>query len=274
MSEEAQSLISDQDFSQYQKLIEGRVGIYLHPGKKALLCNRLSKRLRERHISSFSDYYKLITSKQEKSELKKALELVTTNETYFFREPKHFEFLKRIALKRPDKTKSFRVWSAACSTGEEAYSIAMVLMHCCLGKWDVVASDINTDVMTKAKKGIYEDVRTAGISSNFLHRFCRKGVDEYEGYLRVVPELREKVSFQNINLNESLPVMGLFDVIFLRNVMIYFTPETQRRVVSRIAKFIRPGGYLFLSHSESLHNLSDVFETVKPSMYRKVISDV
>ena len=269
MGEIAVSALTDLEFTQYQQLIEGEVGIHLHAGKKALLHNRLCKRLRERKVSSFSEYYKLITSTQEQVELKTALELVTTNETYFFREPKHFEYLKHIVLKREDKEASFRVWSAACSSGEEAYSISMVLANCCMGDWGVVASDINDSVIKKAKLGIYQDVRTSGISDNFLHRFCRKGVGRYEGHLRMVPGLRSKISFQKINLNHSLPVMGMFDVVFLRNVMIYFTPETQKTVVSRVAKCIRPGGYLLLSHSESLHELSDQFEAIKPSIYRR-----
>ena len=269
MGEEANALISDKEFGQYQQLIEDSVGIHLHLGKKALLCNRLAKRLREREIGSYGDYFQLITSRHENEELKKAIELVTTNETYFFREPKHFEYLKKIILKSKDKDREFRVWSAACSSGEEPYSIAMVLMQCCMQGWSVVASDINTEVVAKAKRGVYEDVRTAGISDIYLQRFCRRGIGEYEGHLRVCPELRNKITFQLINLNESLPMMGRFDVVFLRNVMIYFTPETQRKVVARVAQCIRPGGYLFLSHSESLHDITDIFETIKPSIYRR-----
>ena len=266
---EGSSAISDKEFSKYQQLIEDRVGIYLHAGKKDLLCNRLSKRLRAREVENYSDYYQLITSDQEGGELEKAIALITTNETYFFREEKHFDFLKNIALKQEDKTRPFRVWCGACSSGEEAYSIAMVLTHCCMDNWELVASDVNAEVIARARQGIYENVRTSGIPKSFLHRFCRKGIGEYEGHLRVIPGLRKKISFQIINLNAALPMMGFYDVVFLRNVMIYFTPETQRQVVGRVAKCLRPGGYLFLSHSESLHDLTGVFETVKPSIYRR-----
>jgi len=255
-------------FGLFQRLIQEKTGIFLPEHKNTLLLNRLAKRLFAREIGSFDDYYRLITSINEHAELDLALELITTNETYFFREPKHFEFLRNVVLDAPNDHSQFRVWSAASSTGEEAYSVAMTLMDCCVRPWEVFASDINQSVIEQARKGIYLDQRTTGISSEHLQQYCRKGFGAYEGHLRVVPELRNRVDFHLLNLMEPLPQNGTFDVIFLRNVMIYFEKVTQQKLLKKLSHRLKPGGWLLVGHSESLHSITDDYYQLRPSIYR------
>ena len=259
---------SDREFQLYQKLIFERLGIFLPEQKKALLGNRLWKRLKACNFEGFSEYYRYILSAQGRNELDTALELVTTNETYFFREQKNFDFLRDSILAKISSGKKIRIWSAAASTGEEPYSIAMLLRDRCVGEWELLCSDVNNTVLAQAQRGVYPDARVENIPDNYLQRFCRKGVGPQEGHVRVVSELREKVEFFQLNLNEPFPDLGRFDVVFLRNVLIYFETETKRKVLERIARTLNPGGYLFVGHSESLHGISEHFTAVKPAIYR------
>ncbi|MDP2786169.1 MAG: protein-glutamate O-methyltransferase CheR [Sulfurimicrobium sp.] len=258
--------ISDQEFTQFQRLIHQLAGISLSPAKKALVCGRLGKRLAQHHLHSYGEYFNLLTDKHHQDELQMAVDLLTTNETYFFREPKHFDFLRQqIKPGRP-----FRVWSAACSSGEEPYSIAMVLADL-LGDspWEVVASDISTRVLDKARAGHYPLERTSGISREHLSRYCLKGVGSQQGTLLVESKLRGRVNFMQLNLSKQLPVLGEFDLIFLRNVMIYFDIETKRQVVQRMLPLLRAGGHFLVGHSESLNGVVDSLQTIAPAIYRK-----
>lgn len=261
-------LPNDREFRLFQQLIETKLGIFLPDQKKALLSNRLWKRLQACDVGGFSEYYQFIQSPQGRSELNTALELITTNETYFFREQKHFDYLRTQMLPQARNKSLFRVWSAAASTGEEPYSIAMVLKDACPTEWELLSSDVNRKVIDQAKIGIYPELRTRNIPESYLRRFCRKGVGPQDGNVRVVGELRQTVNFFTLNLHENFPDIGKFDLIFLRNVLIYFESENKSKILERIANCLHPDGILFVGHSESLHGLSSHFVPVKPAIYR------
>ncbi|MDD2701034.1 MAG: protein-glutamate O-methyltransferase CheR [Sideroxydans sp.] len=262
--------LSDQEFSQFQAMIYDIAGISLSDAKKPLVSGRLAKRVKEHGVDSYGEYFRLLMQKDQRAELQIAIDLLTTNETYFFREPKHFDLLRQQVLQMQRPGKTFRVWSAASSSGEEAYTIAMILADV-LGDsaWEVVGSDISTRVLETARRGHYPMKRIEGIPKEYLKKFCLKGVGPQEGTFLVDRSLRSRVSFQQANLNEVLPKLGEFDVIFLRNVMIYFDMETKRQVVARMLPLLRPGGYFIVSHSESLNGISDALRIVTPSVYRK-----
>lgn len=262
--------INDQEFALFQQLIYRIAGISLSPAKKSLVSGRLAKRLQLYQLQSYGDYYRLLASGTRQDELQMAVDLLTTNETYFFREPRHFDFLRAEILTRHTRGQSLRIWSAACSTGEEPYSIAMAL-HDALGEqpWEVLASDISQQVLARAQKGQYPLSRATLLPEGYLRKYCLKGVGAQEGNLMVQPQLRTRVQFAQINLNAELPRIGPFDVIFLRNVMIYFDHDTKRQVVARLSQVLRPGGYFIVGHSESLHGIASQLHAVQPSVYRK-----
>lgn len=264
------SAISDQEFAQFQRFIFEAAGITMAPSKKALVSGRLSKRLQHHSMQSYGEYFKLLSSGEEPGESQFAVDLLTTNETYFFRENKHFDLLRKVALEARQRSQAMRVWSAACSTGEEAYSIAMVLADVLEERpWEIKATDISTRVLQKARYGHYPMERTGAIPPQYLQRFCLKGMDHYTGTLLVQKKLRKRVQFMEMNLNTALPQLGSFDVIFLRNVLIYFSADTKREVVARVAAQLKPGGYLFIGHSESLNDINSDVAMVAPSIYRK-----
>ncbi|MBI5439098.1 MAG: protein-glutamate O-methyltransferase CheR [Nitrosomonadales bacterium] len=266
----AVTAIDDQEFGQFQKLIYQLAGISLSPAKKALVGGRLAKRLAQHRLDSYGDYFKLLTANHNPVELQVAVDLLTTNETYFFREPKHFDFLRNKVLPGHKPGHNFRVWSAACSSGEEPYSIAMVLAdHFGDGRWEVAASDISTRVLEKARSGHYHTDRTSGISREHLSRYCLKGIGSQENTLLVDQALRSRVNFMQVNLNQPLPALGEFDVIFLRNVMIYFNQETKRQIVQRMLPLLKPDGHLLIGHSETLNGVVDTLQMLAPSIYRK-----
>jgi chemotaxis protein methyltransferase CheR len=267
--------ITDKEFAQFQRFIFDAAGISMSSAKKALVSGRLAKRLQQYRLASYGEYFHLLTSGEAPSEVQIAVDLLTTNETYFFREPKHFDLLRELASAARAKAaqsrpQSFRVWSAASSTGEEAYSIAMILEDILGGDpWEVFGSDISMRVLQRARAGHYPVERTAHISPAYLKRFCLKGIDTQQGTVLVERHLRSRVQFMQINLNMALPQLGTFDVIFLRNVMIYFNGDTKRQVVARVLSLLKPGGYFFIGHSESLNDISDAVQPVAPSIYRK-----
>lgn len=261
-------LPNDKEFRLFQQLIEAKLGIFLSEQKKALLSNRLWKRLQACGVSGYLEYYRFIQSPQGREELSTALELITTNETYFFREQKHFDYLRHEILPSVRHKSLLRVWSAAASTGEEPYSIAMVLKDACPIEWELMSSDVNQKVIEQAKVGIYPELRVKNIPEPYLRRFCRKGVGPYEGDVRVDAELRQAVNFFTLNLHEDFPDIGKFDLIFLRNVLIYFESENKIKILDRIADCLLPKGILFVGHSESLHGLSTRFTPIKPAIYR------
>lgn len=262
--------LHDQEFAQFSELIYRIAGISMAPAKKALVSGRLAKRLKHHDLASYGDYFRLITSAQGKDELQMAVDLLTTNETHFFREPKHFDFLRERVIPARRRGRGFRVWSAACSSGEEPYSIAMLLDEL-LGKepWEVLASDISTHVVDKARSGLFPLARLPEIPKPYLSRYCLKGMGEFEGSLLIDKPLRERVRFMLHNLTEAPPKLGEFDVILLRNVMIYFDQNTKQQVVGRLLPLLRPGGYFLVGHSESLNGVTDAVNLIAPAIYRK-----
>ncbi len=269
-AEQINHLPTDKEFYSFQQLILNKLGIFLPLQKKALLTNRLWKRLRECGLNSYEDYYKYIVDKKGEHELDLALELITTNETYFFREQKHFDYLEQSIFPSCKPGKTFRVWSAAASTGEEPYSIAMLLDDKCPVNWELECSDVNNTVIEQARKGVYPDARIRNIPQNYLHRFCRKGIGPQEGYVRVKQELRDRVNFFTLNLHYDFPDIGKFDLVFLRNVLIYFENDTKTKVLERISKVLNPNGILFVGHSESLHGVTPRFVPIKPAIYKLI----
>ena len=263
--------ITDQEFALFQRLIYKIAGISLSDSKKVLLVGRLQKRLRHYQLENFNQYYRLLSSDEHPGELQVMVDLLTTNETYFFREPKHFDFLRQHILRGWRGERPFRVWSAASSSGEEAYTIAMVLADTLASKaWEIVGSDISTQVLDKARQGHYPMTRIDGIPRPFLSKFCRKGVRSQEGTFLINAELRARVNFLQVNLTQPVTAdVGLFDVIFLRNVMIYFDNDTKRRVVSHLLPHLRPGGHFIIGHSETLNGIVTSLNQVSPTIYRK-----
>lgn len=265
------SSISDRDFAQFQQLIHGITGIHLAPVKKALLCGRLSKRLRSRNLTSYAQYFDLVSSGRDADELEMCVNLLTTNETYFFREPKHFDLLREQIATTRKPGSPLRAWSAACSSGEEPYTIAMVLADTlgATGMWEVLGSDISTAVLEKAARAHYPMERARHIPEHFLKKYCLKGTGTQNGTLLVDMPIRSRVRFTQINLNEPLPQVGEFDVIFLRNVLIYFQIDIKQKVVARLANQLKPGGWFIIGHSESLNGVSETLRPIMPTVYRK-----
>ena len=266
-----EATITDQEFALFQRLIYKIAGISLSEAKKVLLVGRLTRRLKAYEFGSFTQYYRLLSSGEYPEEEQTMVDLLTTNETYFFREPKHFDFLRDEVIPKRGTGAILRVWSAASSSGEEAYSIAMTLAETLPNSpWEIVGSDISTKVLSKAVAGHYSLARTEGIPPGYMRKYCLKGVRSHAGTFLIVPELRKKTSFYQINL--TLPVdadIGDFDVVFLRNVMIYFDPETKAKVVHNLLPRLKPGGYLIIGHSETLNGITDRVTSVRPTIYRK-----
>jgi chemotaxis protein methyltransferase CheR len=262
--------LSDLDFANFQRFIHAAAGITLSPGKKALVSGRLAKRLAPCQVTSYAQYHDLLMGGSAPAEVQIAVDLLTTNETYFFRESKHFDQLRQLAMAVRGQRQPFRVWSAASSSGEEAYSIAMVLADC-LGDvpWEVMGSDISLSVLKKASTGHYPMERGRHIPPAYLKRFCLKGGGAEEGTFLVDRSVRSRVQFIQVNLNANLPQLGLFDVIFLRNVMIYFNGDTKRSVVSRVLAQLKPEGHFLIGHSETLNDISDRVQQLAPSIYIK-----
>jgi chemotaxis protein methyltransferase CheR len=266
-----EATITDQEFGLFQRLIYKIAGISLSEAKKILLVGRLTRRLVVYELTTFGDYYRMLASGNYPDEVQTMVDLLTTNETYFFRESKHFDFLREEVIAKRSSTASFRVWSAASSSGEEAYSIAMTLAEALPGSpWEIVGSDISTKVLSKAVAGHYSLARTEGIPPGHLRKYCLKGVRANAGTFLIAPELRAKTSFHQINLMHPVDSgIGDFDVVFLRNVMIYFDQETKTRVVHNLLPRLRPGGYLIIGHSETLNGITDRVSAIRPTIYRK-----
>ncbi len=264
--------LSDAELHGFSRLMMDAAGIMLPLSKKALVGGRLGRRLQALGLSSFTHY--LAHIQRDGPERQRAIDLLTTNETYFFREPRHFAYLAEHILPRHDASRPFRVWSAACSSGEEPYSVAMLLSeHLGSRVWEIVASDISTRVLEQARRGIYPMERADKIPLPYLKAYCLKGVGAQEGQFLIQEALRARITFRELNLNAPLPDMGQFDLVLLRNVMIYFDAATKRGVCGRIEQVLRPGGHLFVGHSETLNGLESRLRMVQPAVYRKDAGD-
>lgn len=272
--------LTDTEFTRFRDLIYKTTGIALGDGKRQMVQSRLQKRLRVHQFAAFSDYYALLTGPSRDDAEKTAfINCITTNKTDFFREPHHFEFaakriLPEIAAQAGRGTPRLRVWHAGCSTGEEPYTLGMTLAEALEGKsgWDIqqLASDIDTDVLAHAERGVYAAERVASIPLPLLRRHFLRGGEAQELY-QVTPALRAAVTFRQINLLEDWPLRPgtRFDIIFCRNVVIYFDKPTQSRLFARFGERLSPGGYLILGHSESLHGSAGCFEALGHTIYRK-----
>ncbi|MCP4186611.1 MAG: SAM-dependent methyltransferase, partial [Gammaproteobacteria bacterium] len=248
-----------------------RRAIDLGESKQQLVSSRLNKRLKFHKLDDFDQYAALIKDSKYGNERQMAIDLLTTNETYFFREAGHFDTLKTNVLQQHPKGRTFRVWSAASSSGEEAYSIAMVLDDFFGNrvKWEIFGSDISRRIIEKANRGLYQAHRIDAIPRDFLQRYCLKGTGEYEGFLLVDKKLRERTQFTEINLTRQLPDVGQFDVIFLRNVLIYFDNPTKEKIIRSLASKLRPQGILYIGHSESLKGMDLPLTLIAPTTYQK-----
>lgn len=270
--ESIESFISDQEFALFQRLIKTLAGIHLSDAKKQLVFGRLRNRVRQVGLNSFEAYYAYVVSKKHPEERQIVIDLLTTNETYFFREPRHFAVLRDEILPVRSMARPFRVWSAASSSGEEAYSIAMVIADQ-LGMspypgWSVMGSDVSQKVLDQAERGHYPMQRIDGIPERYLKSFCLRGVGAQDGTLLIDQPLRNRVEFRRINLNDPLPDIGKFDVIFLRNMLIYFQNETKIEIVKRLLDVLQPGGWLIVGHSESVKDFDDRLVAHSPSISR------
>lgn len=264
--------LTDSDFDIVRAWIYEAAGILLTPAKKALVQGRLTKRVVELGLGSLGEYIRYLTSSSANqavvTERQYAINALTTNETYFFREPAHFDFIQQLAITVWSKTNKCRIWSAASSTGEEAYTVGMTLATAGFPDWEVVGTDINSDVVTHAAKGIYPLQRAEKIPQNQLKKFCLKGVGSMEGYFQLSPEVRNRVKFLQSNILKVQKSLGSFDVILLRNVLIYFDKASKQQVLDNIVSHLKPGGYLLLGHAESLNGLDHQLTNIKPSVYR------
>lgn len=270
--------LSQRAFRYIQATFQRESGIHLADSKQPLVASRLRKRLDALGLPGFDDYCAFVDTPEGDDERRLLVDLLTTNETYFFREPIHFHHLANQvlpALRAPAASPNSRarVWCAAASSGEEPYSIAMTL-DSRLGpmNWDLVATDLSRRVLTQAERGLYAISRLDNMPREFLQRYCLRGTGEYAGMLRVVPALREKVHFAEHNLLNRPNGLGQFDVIFMRNVLIYFDSEAKKRIVRQALDALRPGGWLYVGRSESLHGLALPLDSEQPSIYRKRLS--
>lgn len=260
--------ITDKEFKDFQSFIFNQAGISMADSKKQLVLNRLSKRLRHYGLAKFRDYYDLVHKAEFSEEKQMLIDLLTTNETYFFREEKHFEFLEKEILSA-FKGRQFRCWSAACSNGAEPYTLGMVLDNKLgAGRWEILATDISTRILKEAKNATYSLAEKEKIPHDLLVKYCLKGVRGQQGVLMVDKKIVNNVKFQHMNLNGGIPSVGKFDLIMLRNIMIYFDLETKIKLVDELISKLHPGGYLIIGHSETLTAVTDKLKMIKPSIYR------
>ena len=262
------AVLQERDFRYFQQLMFDEAGIEISAANRTMVQGRLMKRLKVLAISDYSAYLRQI--ERDPMERQCAVDMLTTNETYFFRESKHFDFLRDRVLSEHPRDQRFRLWSAACSSGEEPYSLAMTLSAGLAdGYWRITASDISTQMLSKARNALYPMSRADRIPEEYLQRFCLRGTGAYDGCFLLKRGLRNSIEFRQINLNQALPDVGQFEVVFLRNALIYFNKETKREIIGRVAQKLAPTGYLFVGHSESLNGITDELLCVEPSIYRK-----
>jgi chemotaxis protein methyltransferase CheR len=268
--------LRDAEFEFIRHVIGENAGIVLGPNKRQLVQGRLARRLRELHLPSYEAYCDHIRNSGPE-ELVGLINAITTNVTSFFRENHHFEALSSYmlpeAMQRNRQSRRIRIWSAGCSSGEEPYCIAMVAREVLPAsqKWDlkILATDIDSEMVATAQRGIYPLDRLASVSQERLRRHFRKGSGEHEGAAKVQPEVAQLISFRTLNLMHTWPMSGPFDIIFCRNVMIYFDQATRERLVNRFSDILATEGYLCLGHSESIHGTGGPLRLVGKTIYRR-----
>jgi chemotaxis protein methyltransferase CheR len=273
-------VLSKQDFHQLSAFIYSELGIKMSDGKITMLTGRLSRRLRALNLSSFGEYCDFLFSPEGlEKELIHLVNAVTTNKTDFFREPGHFDYLTGTTIpvlqkqQRFDTRNRLKIWSAGCSTGEEPYTLSMVLTDFMAKKagfdFDILATDISSRVLEMARRAVYPIQQAKPITAPFRKKYLLKGRDEKNPQVRIVPEIRQKIRFGRLNfMADDFGLPSKVDVIFCRNVIIYFDKPTQEKLMQKFCRYLKPDGYLFLGHSESLHGYDTTLEQVAPTIYR------
>jgi chemotaxis protein methyltransferase CheR len=265
--------LADRTYRQIADLMYHSIGLSFNDNKKALVSSRLSQRILRLGLDSYEAYLALISSENDEGEFQVAVDLLTTNETYFFREPKHFDVLERELTQRQPKTLS--VWSAASSFGDEAYSIAMLLsdmqMQGRIGpEWSILGTDISNRVLRSASEAIYPAERLRHTSEQRLKRYCLRGEGDAEGLVQINDRVRDRVQFGQLNLCLPIDGIGPFDVVFLRNVLIYFDNQTKREVVDRVLGQLRVGGLFFIGTAEGRVPCQTPLQSLEPGAFRKL----
>lgn len=261
--------LDEAEFERFRSFIRERAGISLAPHKRQMVSARLQRRLRELGLRSFGDYLDRICESGHDLERQHLVDLLTTNETYFYREPAHFDFLLQEVLPR-FRGQALQVWSAACSSGEEVYTLAMALAEGLgSGRWEILGTDISSRVLDRARRALYPLERAKHLPKHWLERYCLKGVRSQVGNLLVDPRLKARVRFAQHNLMRPLAQSQGFELVLLRNVLIYFDLATKQRVIDAVSRSIEPGGYLLISHVESLQGIKTDLQSVRPSIFRK-----
>lgn len=267
--------ISDAEFQQVREFARSSFGLELRPGKETLVLARVSSLLRLAGCTSFHQYIRHVKDDRSGEEITNLINALTTNFTGFFRERPHFDFLRE-AIREGSSDRQIRIWSAACSTGEEPYSIACEIFDA-VGpganplRFEVLATDISSDALRTAAQGVYKASAFASLPDYWKRIYLQKGKDQWTGHYRIRPEIRALVKFARVNLLHPLSTYGTFRFIFCRNVMIYFSRELQQAVVNKLAAQLEPGGYLFTGHAESLSGLDHPLEYVQPAIYRRPV---
>jgi chemotaxis protein methyltransferase CheR len=265
--------LNEAEFERIRALAHKEFGLDLRAGKEQLVSARLSKHVRKLGYRTFRDYLAYVQSDATGAALTNMIDALTTNFTSFLREPAHFDFLRQTVLPEFRDRPGIDIWSAACSTGEEPYSIALSVLEelgdQALTSVRILATDISTRVLESAQQGVYQADRLTGLAPETVRRYFLRGERRWKGWFRVNAKVRQMIEFRRMNLTESFPSMPRFAVIFCRNVMIYFDRATQDRLVSQLTQCLEPGGYLFTGHSESLVHGSHSLEYVRPAMYRR-----
>jgi chemotaxis protein methyltransferase CheR len=268
---------SDDDFNALRILVKEHTGIALSEQKRELVYGRLSRRLRALDIDSFRQYCAILSDPQGR-EIGEFCNAITTNLTSFFRESHHFDYVRE-ALLQPRladarASRRLRIWCAGCSSGEEPYSLAMTIRETLAntGLWDIriLATDLDSDVLAKGQAGVYAADRVKDLSESRRSRFFRESHKNGATVYTVAPDLRDLITFKQLNLMTPFPMKGPFDAIFCRNVIIYFDKDTQRDLFSRMARLQEPGAELFLGHSESLFKVSSEYSLIGKTIYRRV----
>lgn len=260
-------MISDKAFAEVTTMFHQVSGIRLGEAKRPLVAGRLQKLAQQRGMASLDDYVADLMRRRDPAELATVVDKLTTNETYFFREPAHYDHLARwVAQRATDSPLS--VWSAASSSGEEAYSIAMLLAsQLGLGRFQILGTDLSGAMVERARTALYPIERARDTPPAFLKQWCRRGMGEYDGQLLVCADLRDHVRFETANLKQDLPPFGPFDVIFLRNVLIYFDNPGKVDIVQRVLGKLKPDGLLYTGHAESIVNLGLPVRSIAPAVY-------
>lgn len=268
--------MTEKEFSRLSEYIFEQSGIKMPPVKKVMLQSRLQKRLRQLEITSFKEYIEYVFSELgQKNEIIHMLDVVSTNKTDFFREPVHFDFLNSDVLPDFKSSEPFKVWSAGCSSGEEPYTIAITLNEFKLQSpsfnYNITATDLSSDILKKAVKAVYKEERIANIPLELKRKYFLRSKDRLKKNVRVVKELRNKVNYGRLNfMNDVYNLNISFDVVFCRNVLIYFNRETQEKVIQKLCQHLKKDGYLFIGHSESIMGMNVPLEQIKPTIFKRI----